>query len=410
MLWRAHGLWAADRGEGLGSWLASRRTEAAAALERLAAGPPPLAITLPGQGQQHEDMGRDAFAVSRAFRRAVEELDAAVVRHGGASALGAGLFRGPKAPPGCAERLASDPRLAPSAIFTFQVAAIRALEELGVRASAVVGHSLGEVAAAYASGLLDEEQAAFCVATRAELQATLAGTGGMCALRCRDRAAADELLAAYPGAHVACVNGPGALTVGGEADVIERLCADHPRAAREVAVPCAFHTPLMDPIREAFEREMARLPPMSPGGAEAAAERRARTALYTSSAQPHRQDGDAPPSMDGPFWWRNLRGAVDFDGAVSALLADNPGSVVLEVSAANQLNSYVRKSAKARGLEEPVTLNIALKGAGTLKGVRDAAARFVRENAPLEEPLVCSVQQLAAYTVWIGAAASALEA
>jgi [acyl-carrier-protein] S-malonyltransferase len=198
-----------------------------------------LVFGFPGQGSQEVGMGRE---VAEAFPAAREVYDEA------AEAVGFDLarvcFEGP------IEELTSTEVQQPALVAT-SVACLRAVETLGIRADAVVGHSVGEYSALAACGALPAQEAIRLVRVRGEATAAAAKErpGAMAAIIGLDDDVVEELAAGIDGVWPANYNCPGQLVVSGETDAVARLLdAATGRGARKtVLLPIsgAFHSPLV---------------------------------------------------------------------------------------------------------------------------------------------------------------------
>src|SRR5262249_20786812 len=135
--------------------------------------------------------------------------------------------------------------------FLVQAALVDHLADFGVAPAAVVGQSVGEVAAAYASGAVTLPDAVKIVFHRSRLQATTAGTGGMLAVGVGEQDA-NAIVASHRGSVcIAAVNGPTSITLAGEVSILkgisDRLAAQG-IFARQLRVEVPYHSHLMDPI------------------------------------------------------------------------------------------------------------------------------------------------------------------
>ncbi|MDI1450924.1 acyltransferase domain-containing protein [Polyangium sp. 6x1] len=264
--------------------------------------PPRLAFVFPGQGGQWEGMGRELLEQEPAFRHALLSCDAALAPYLGGS-IAARLSEG--------KAIEDRADVAQPALFAFQVALCRLWESLGVRAAAVVGHSMGEVAAAHVAGALSLEDAARVICARSRHLRSLHGRGTMAIVE----SSPDELAAAlarWSGrASVAARNGPRSFALAGEREAVEALVA-------EVQAQGAFarvmgpefpmsHCPQVEPVQGALARDLAGVTP-----------RRAALPLYSTTTGLVAEG----PELDTRHWVRNVREPVHFHEQVRALLRD----------------------------------------------------------------------------------------
>jgi acyl transferase domain-containing protein/NADPH:quinone reductase-like Zn-dependent oxidoreductase/acyl carrier protein len=283
-----------------------------------------LAFVFSGNGAQHEAMAREALRSNAAFRAALKQADGALAPLLGWSPLTL-LKRGV---PGA---MLAGTDVAQPLLFAVQVAVVGALAAQGIRPAMVLGHSVGEVAAAWCAGILPLDQAARLIIARSRHQHATRGTGRMAAIGASAEAAAPLLEACGPGLEVAAVNGPAAITVAGPADAIARLCAAA-EPARISAIPLdldyAFHAAAMDPVRHGLLAELATLAPGA-GGIP-------MVSSVTGAVLP---GGGATAE----YWWRNLREPVRFRDAVRAAAAQG-ARLFVEIGPAAVLQSYLRES------------------------------------------------------------------
>ncbi|WP_367319154.1 acyltransferase domain-containing protein [Streptomyces sp. HUAS ZL42] len=179
----------------------------------------------------------------------------------------------------------------------------------GVEPAAVVGHSMGEVAAAVVAGALDPADGARVIAVRSRLLATLRG-GAMAVVDPTDDEL-DDIAPRFPGVHLAVHTSPGQKTVTGEAPAVTRL-VEHltavGRTARTMLVQGAGHSPQVEPLMPEL---VARL-----GDVRG----RSDTAVRVYSTV--HDDPTGACDFDAAYWAANLRSPVRFAGALAAAAAD----------------------------------------------------------------------------------------
>lgn len=211
------------------------------------------AFLFSGQGSQYPGMGAELAAKYSACKQVLEC---------GSDIMGFDLLK--KLTDSTAEELAQT-RLSQPAIFTTSLLALTAVREEGVDNCAVAGHSLGEYAAMYASGMLSIEEAFKAIKLRSEAMAKAAesSNGAMAAVVGADDAAIAEVCGSVKGfAAPANYNSPVQTVIAGEADAIDEAMAkfaDQGKRCVKLAVSAAFHTKLMQPAADEFKEQIAGL-------------------------------------------------------------------------------------------------------------------------------------------------------
>ncbi|MCP9213343.1 type I polyketide synthase [Streptomyces cucumeris] len=222
------------------------------------------------------------------------------------------------------------------ALFAVMVGLAALWRSYGVEPSAVVGHSQGEIAAAYVAGGLSLPDAARIVAVRSQLvRDRLAGLGGMMSVALPVERV-EELIAPYEGRiSVAALNGPAAVVVAGEPealDAVMAVCEREEIRARRVNVDYASHTAHV----EALEAELLEtLAPVSPTAGKVPVYSTAVGAFVDTA------------TMDAAYWYTSLRSPVGFEPAIGALI-DHGAGCFLEMSPHPVLTMAVEETVEAR--------------------------------------------------------------
>lgn len=363
--------------------------EAEQALDALAAGQKhPCALTATsrlrdervvfaysGNGGQYAGMSRLALEQDAAYRAAYDQIDTAFMELTGWS-LKDRLYSATLS----AEL--QDCTLAQALLFADQAAQTLALEARGITADAVLGHSGGEVAAAWACGALDLAQAVELVVHRSRIVASLAGQGTMAALQV-SRTEAEALLAEFNaliGAEqpaerlsLAAVNSPRSVTLVGPEPALTKFIrwvkSEHRQACVLLSVNYPYHSAMQDPLEDSLKSALAGLRPSS------------ATKPFYSTALGHRVEGDV---LDAVYWWQNLRQPVLFQAAIQAAAADG-FRFFLEVGPQPVLNSYISASLEDAAQSSAITHSLATSDPEGVNPMDRAALRAMLHGCRVQE-------------------------
>jgi acyl transferase domain-containing protein/acyl carrier protein len=271
-----------------------------------------VAFVFPGQGGQWRGMGRQLLRQEPAFAAAIQRCDEAMQPFTEWSLLEHLTSVGDESTWGGVERVQPT-------IFAIQVALTDLWRSWGIEPDALIGHSMGEVAAAHAAGALSLDYAAQVICRRSELLIPLAGRGGM-ALIGLSMDETEDALRPYAGeVSVAVSNSPAATVVsGGTAalrKMISRLETDGV-FCRLIDVDFASHSPQIDDLRESLLQALSGITPNQ------------GTLPIYSTVTTAVTDG---ANFDATYWLRNLRQPVLFAPAVERAAQDGH-DIFVEIS------------------------------------------------------------------------------
>ncbi len=262
-----------------------------------------LVFVFPGQGSQWPSMARQLLREEPVFREAIEACGRALSAHVDWSLLD--VLSTDEA----GARLDTIDVIQP-VLFGVEVALAALWASLGVRPDAVIGHSMGEVAAAAVAGALSLEDAARVICQRSRLARRVSGRGAMAVVELPMDQAAALLRGHEDRVSIAVSNSPRSTVLSGDpaaiSDILEKLKRDNV-FCRLIKVDFASHSPHVDPLRADLLEALAGLEPRVPS-----------TRMYSTVTE---GPGEGP-ALDATYWMRNLREPVLFSAAVQRALQD----------------------------------------------------------------------------------------
>ena len=301
-----------------------------------------LVFMFGGQGSQWYAMGRQLIECEAVFREAVLTISNLLYELGIKWSLMDELMA-----PEDISRI-SENSIAQPATFAVQYATACLLMSWKIHPSAVIGHSLGEFAAACVAGIITVKEAVQLVLARSTLQEKSPNNGGMAALGMSEEDAMELLMDLKLSATVdiAAVNDAKSVTVSGEPQSIEALGQHLKMHAKDtfwrvLGTKRAFHSTHMEPIRKPFQATMKRIklnPQLS------------KIPMYSTV------EGDvlSGQKFNGDYWWRNIRCPVQFYPAMKHLIHDGYKQII-EISTQPILAHYVKQIASQENLNKQET-------------------------------------------------------
>ncbi|MGW2365425.1 type I polyketide synthase [Streptomyces sp. NPDC001667] len=261
-------------------------------------------FVFPGQGSHWPDMAGRLLETSAVFRERIEECDEALTAYVDWSLTDV-LRQAPGAP--SLDRL----DVVQPVLFSVMVALAGLWRSHGVEPDAVIGHSQGEVAAAYVAGALSLKDAARIVTLRSLLLNRLTGKGAMASFLLPAEEVARRIEPYGDKLSIAAVNGPTSVVVCGEPEAVDELVAmcmaERIRARKVPAATAAGHSVQVEAVREEFVAGIASVAPLQ-----------GHVPFYSTVA------GEVvdTTALDAGYWYRNLREPVLLERTVRRLLED----------------------------------------------------------------------------------------
>ncbi|WP_369795993.1 SDR family NAD(P)-dependent oxidoreductase [Actinoplanes sp. N902-109] len=262
-----------------------------------------LAMVFPGQGTQRAGMGSALYERYPVFRETFDQICEQAGRRLGTDVREVVL--------GPAGELIDRTAFAQVSLFALGVGLLRLWESFGVRPDLVLGHSVGEIAAAYAAGVLSLDDAITLVVARGRLMDALPAGGMMVSVLAPEQRVRAALV---PGADIAAVNGPASVVISGDERAVSHVVDELTMAGhktKRLTVSHAFHSARMEPMLAGFASVVSGLtfaPPRLP---------------FVSAVT-----GAVLDDIDAGYWVRQVRDTVRFADGVRSLAAEGVRTVL----------------------------------------------------------------------------------
>ena len=289
-----------------------------------------VAMVFAGQGTQWAGCGRALYDTDPVFRRVIDAIEEHWREHSDTS-LREACFSAP-------QEALNEVRLAQPVIFMIQCGLVELFKTWGVYPDCVVGHSSGEVAAAYASGALSLREATGLVYHRATLQQRTAGSGRMLAIGL-DRPGVEKLLEALcipyrpeegpTTVEIACENAPASTVICGKEAALQPIMEELERRNlqnRLIPGNIAFHSSAMDPIEDDALEALSFLN---------------HDAFEADVPMISSVTGGQIGCLDHRYWWSNIRQPVRFAAAMETIMRDYRPEVILEIAPHSALQTTI---------------------------------------------------------------------
>jgi acyl transferase domain-containing protein/surfactin synthase thioesterase subunit/acyl carrier protein len=286
-----------------------------------------VVMVFPGQGSQWLGMGQELLSKEPVFKKAIEACNEAFKPFTDWSLMDQLTAASELS------RLEEINVIQPM-LFAMQVALAKLWISWGVQPDVVVGHSMGEVAAAHIAGVLKLEDAARVICTRSMLMRTVSGTGGAMAVTELSLPEAEKFIQQYPQLSIAVSNSPkSTVLAGSQASINEvlKVLEEQNLFCRQVKVDVASHSQQMDPLKEPLRKALY----------NNIVPEQVSTPIF-STVKMKFMEGE---SMDADYWVDNLRGTVQFSHAMKNLMQTGH-TVFIEVSPHPVLTNAVTECAQ----------------------------------------------------------------
>ncbi|RJE70884.1 type I polyketide synthase [Reichenbachiella sp. MSK19-1] len=262
-----------------------------------------IAFVFTGQGPQWYAMGQELIANEPLFKSVIQKIETYFLEIAGWSLLEE-MNKDEE------NSRVNDTRIAQPAIMAIQIALVELWKKHGVIPEAVVGHSIGEVAAAYTAGSLTLEQAVQVIFHRSRGQHAATGKGKMLAVSLTQKEAEDAIKSVSDVVSIGAVNGPAMTVLSGDEAPLIKIAEELEKKDifnKFLRVTVPFHSHHMEPLKDELISSLASLKPSL-----------SKTALY-STVTGQKEDGS---HLVSKYWYDNVREPVYFSNALSAMVDD----------------------------------------------------------------------------------------
>ena len=321
-----------------------------------------IAFVFGGNGSQWAGMGLDAYRHNEVFRRHFN-----LVSQQFEPLIGENLVE-LLSDESLVVRL-NDTRIAQPLIFTVQVALSKSMQAAGIQPECVVGHSIGEVAAAHVAGALSLKDAISVVAARSKSQHKSQGLGTMAAVLCSEATA--KVLLHENEIHdvvIAAVNAQNSVTLSGPREGIERVSVIGQKqkiAIKYLDIDYPFHHPFLDVLEREFLSALPEIKPVECG-----------TCFLSTVTGANLSGRD----LSAAYWWRNAREPVAFHHAVLAAL-DMGCNLFIEISPSSILGSYLKDAVRERSANAQVLPTLMREKGSEIDPVRRSISKAFAHGA-----------------------------
>ncbi len=309
--------------ERIKAWSAGEKSIPGIEVGRASPDKPEVVFVFTGQGPQWWGMGQELIKSEPVFRQTLEKIDGLMKKLGGWSLLEE--MSKPEA-----ESNINRTDIAQPAIFALQVGLAEVWRSRGIEPSLVIGHSVGEVAAAYWAGIYNLEDAVKVIFHRSRLQNTTGGHGRMVAVGLSREKAEEAIRGFEEQVSVAVINSPSLVTLAGDTEALESIIEPLEKDRtfiRWLRIDYAFHTHQMDPIKDELLESIEDIEP-HPGNLP-----------FISTVTGELLEGTA---LTADYWWQNVRHSVLFSPAICDLI-DQGNNLFLELGPHPALASSIQE-------------------------------------------------------------------